>query len=476
MSWGEVQHYAALTVMVLAFSCMLVVLARNAVSLLQLICATWVFATRVKPGRTATELWQRYSDLSMPISVIAPAYNEELTIVQSVKALLTLQYPEHEVIVVNDGSKDNTIGALVRAFDLEPYPREQIAVLQHTKVLQTYRSRRYPNLLVIDKENGRKADAVNTGIGFARTPLVCVIDADSIIEPDGLLRAAEPFMHDDGRLMAVGGTIRIANGCEIEGGALRKIGVTRDWVPRFQIVEYLRAFLTARVANSACNTLLLISGAFGIFRRSVLLEIGGYRHDTVGEDLEVIVRIHRYMREQRRPYKIRFVPDIVCWTEAPANLAGLKNQRARWQQGALETLVVHRRMIFNPRYGRIGLFGMPQLVLEDVIGPPAELVGYLVVPAAALLGLLDPMVALAFLSLTVIFGTALSFATLALEEVQLRRAPSARDLARIGVAAFVENFGYRQINLVYRFRGIRSFLRKETAWAAVPRVGFNSAD
>lgn len=475
MSLDQVQHNAAQTVMVLALVCMFVVLARNATSLLQLIGATWVFATRVKPGRSATELWQRYSDLSMPVSVIAPAFNEELTIVQSVKALLSLQYPEHEVIVVNDGSKDDTIGALIRGFDLESYPREQIAVLQRTKVLQTYRSRRYPNLLVIDKENGRKADAVNAGIGFARTPLVCVIDADSIIEPDGLLRAAEPFMHDDGRLMAVGGTIRIANGCEIEGGALRKIGVTREWLPRFQIVEYLRAFLTARVANSACNTLLLISGAFGMFRRSALLEIGGYRHDTVGEDLEVIVRIHRYMREQRRPYAIQFVPDIVCWTEAPVNLAGLKNQRARWQQGALETIVAHRRMIFNPRYGRIGLFGMPQLVLEDVIGPPAELIGYLVLPAAVLLGLLEPNIALAFLSLTVTFGTALSFGTLALEEVQLRRAPSARDLARIGAAAFVENFGYRQINLVYRFRGIRSFLRKETAWAAVPRVGFTPA-
>lgn len=473
MTWDLFEQYATHAVLVLAMVCLLVVLARNAVSVLQLVVATWVFATRVRPGRSATELWQRYSDLSLPVSVIAPAFNEELSIVQSVKALLSLQYPEHEVIVVNDGSKDDTIGALIRGFDLEPYGREQIAVLQKTRIRQTYRSRLYPNLFVIDKDNGRKADAVNAGIGFARTPLVCVIDADSIIEPDGLLRAAEPFMHDDGRLMAVGGTIRIANGCDIEGGALRKIGVTKQWVPRFQIVEYLRAFLTARVANSACNTLLLISGAFGMFRRSVLLEIGGYRHDTVGEDLEVIVRIHRFMREQRRDYAIRFVPDIVCWTEAPVNLAGLKNQRARWQQGALETLAAHRRMVFNPRYGRIGLLGMPQLVLEDVIGPPAELVGYLVVPAAVLLGVLDPVIALAFLALTIIFGTALSFGTLALEEVQLRRAPSARDLARIGAAAFAENFGFRQINLLYRLRGIKSFLKKETAWAAVPRVGFS---
>jgi cellulose synthase/poly-beta-1,6-N-acetylglucosamine synthase-like glycosyltransferase len=411
----------------------------------------------------------------LPVSVIAPAFNEELTIVESVKALLSLEYPHHEVIVVNDGSKDETVKALVEGFDLELCEREQIAVLQHTKIVATYRSLRFPNLLDVDKENGRKADAVNAGIGFARTPLVCVIDADSIIEPDGLLRAAEPFMHDDGRLVAVGGTIRVANGCDIEGGSLRKIAVTRDWVPRFQIVEYLRAFLTARVANASIDTLLLISGAFGMFRRSVLLEVGGYRHDTVGEDLELVVRLHRYMREQGREYSVRFVPDIVCWTEARVNLAGLRSQRSRWQQGALETLVAHRRMILNPRYGRIGLIGMPQLVLEDIIGPLAELLGYFVIPAGAVLGVLDPPVAAAFLCLTVLFGTALSFGTLALEEMQLRRAPTARDLARIGAAALMENFGFRQVNLVFRLRGIRSFLRKDTAWEAVPRVGFSKA-
>lgn len=475
MTTEGLQIAAANIVLYLALGCFLVVAARNAVSVLQLLLAAWVFATRTRPGKNSVELWQRYGDLALPVSVIAPAFNEELSIVQSVKALLALEYPHHEVIVVNDGSKDNTLGALIRGFEMEPCERTQIAVLQKTAILGTWRSRRYPNLFVVDKDNGRKADAANAGIGFARTPLVCVIDADSIIEPDGLLRAAEPFMHDDGRLVAVGGTIRIANGCEIEGGSLRKIGVSKALVPRFQIVEYLRAFLSCRVANAHTNTLMLISGAFGMFRRDTLIEIGGYRHDTVGEDLELVVRIHRHMREQRRDYAIKFVPDIVCWTEAPANLAGLKGQRARWQQGALETLQRHRRMIFNPRYGRIGLVGMPQLILEDVIGPPAEVVGYLVVPAGVLLGVLDPMMALAFLGLTVLLGTGLSLGSLALEEIQLRRTPTARDLYRIGEAALMENFGFRQVNLVYRLRGIRSFLRNDTKWEAVPRAGFGTS-
>ncbi len=474
MSPGAYQGVAAAAILYLAYGCLIVVVFRNAISLIQLILASFVFATRVKPSEFSLDLWHRYGDLAPPVSVVAPAFNEELSIVESVRALLALEYPEHEVIVVNHGSDDATLATLIAAFDCVPSAREQIAVLQKTAIRGTYRSLSHPNLILIDKDNGRKADAVNAGIGFARTPLVCIIDADSIIETDGLLRAAELFMYDNGKMVAVGGAIRIVNGCEVKGGSLRKVGVAKAWLPRFQLVEYLRAFLTARVANAENNTLLLISGAFGIFRRSVLLEIGGYRHDTVGEDLELIVRIHRHMREQKRPYAIGFVPEVVCWTEAPTTLAGLRGQRARWQQGALETLARHWRMVLNPRYGRIGMFSMLQLVIEDVVGPPAELIGYLVIPAALFFGVMAPAVAAVFLCVTVLFGSGLSIGTLALEELQLRRTPSAHDLFRVGIAAVAENFGYRQINLIYRFAGIARHLRKDSSWAAVPRTGFNS--
>ena len=474
MTWAALQDIAANAIVAVAFFCFIVVLLRNMIGLAQLLIAAWVFATRIEPSEGARELWQRYADLALPITMIAPAYNEELSIVESVKALLALEYPEHEVIVVNDGSKDDTMGRLIAAFDMYPCERTQVAQLQQTQIRQTYASRRFSNLLVVDKENGRKADAANAGLGFARTPLVCVIDADSIIEPDGLLRAAEPFMHDNGRLVAVGGAIRVANGCTVKGGSLQKIDVAKDLVPQFQVVEYLRAFLTARVANAQTGTLMLISGAFGLFRRSTLVEIGGYQHDTVGEDLELVVHLHRHLREKKRDYRFAFVPDIVCWTEAPAALKGLDNQRARWQQGSVETLVRHRGMIFNPRYGRIGLLAMPHILLEDVLGPPAKLLGYLVLPAAALLGLLDPMMAVAFFFVSIVFGTGLSVGTLALEEQQLRRTPSARSLLRIGRAALLENFGYRQINLWYRIQGVRRFLKKDGTWASVPRVGFGA--
>jgi len=471
---GWLSHDLAVqTVLTLFWVSFVVVALRNGISVVQLLVAARVFATRLKPSRSSIDLWTRYADLAPPVSVIAPAYNEELSIAESVRALLALEYPEHEVIVVNDGSKDQTLAKMIAEFDMVPSDRTQVAVLQTTKIVGVYESAKYPNLLLVDKENGRKADAANAGIGFARTPLVCIIDADSIIEPDGLLRAAEPYMTDDDSLVAVGGAIRIANGCEVVGGSLRRIGIPKTMIPRFQVVEYLRAFLTARVANAHTGTLMLISGAFGMFRRSVLVEIGGYRHDTLGEDLELVVRLHRHMREKGMSYRIDFVPEIVCWTEAPTGWGGLRNQRARWQQGALETLIRHRVMIGNPRYGRIGLLAMPQIVLEDVIGPPSEIMGYILLPVAWSLGILAPDLALAFLCLTFLFGTALSIGTLALEEVQLRRTPSASDLAKIAAAAILENFGYRQANMAFRIIGIKRHFRKETAWSAVPRVGFN---
>jgi cellulose synthase/poly-beta-1,6-N-acetylglucosamine synthase-like glycosyltransferase len=451
------------------------VFARNLVSIVQLLMAAWVFWRRARPAPRSIDLWSRYEDLAPPVSVIAPAFNEELSIVDSVRALLSLEYPEYEVIVVNDGSKDKTLQTLINAFGLVLSERTQVTALQRTRVLSVWASPHQPKLLVVDKENGRKADAANAGIGFAVMPLVCVIDADSIIETDGLLRATEPFMTDDGSLMAVGGAIRIVNGCEVRGGHLERVALSPRWLPRFQVVEYMRAFLTARVASAQMGILMLISGAFGIFNREALIEIGGYRHDTVGEDLEIVTRLRRHMYEQKRPHRIAFVPEVVCWTEAPETLEGLRNQRSRWQQGALETLVRHRRMLGNPRYGRVGLIGMPLMVIEDVLGPPLELIGYLLIPICYALGLLAPELALSFLCLTFVFGTAISVGTLALEERQLRRTSSAKGLSRLALAALFENFGYRQVNLVYRLRGIWKFWRGDTAWAAVPRTGFTRA-
>lgn len=476
MTWTAIGDMAAAILLGLVALSFVVVTTNNLVSLIQLGIAARVFATRVTPAEQSIDLWSRYEDLCPPVSVIAPAFNEALSIVDSVRALLALEYPDHEVIVVNDGSTDATLARLIEAFGLAPVMREQSVALQTTRIRGVYGARDYPNLVVVDKENGRKADAANAGIGFAQKPLVCVIDADSIIESDGLLRATEPFMSDDGSLAAVGGAIRIVNGCHVRGGHLERIIIPDGWLARFQVVEYMRAFLMARVANAHCNVLTLISGAFGVFKRSVLVEVGGYRHDTVGEDLELVVRIHRYMREQGRKYRIGFVPEVICWTEAPETLAGIRNQRSRWQQGALETLARHKRMLFNPRYGRIGMIAMPLMIIADVLGPPMELLGYVIIPLAYGFEVIAAEIALSFFALSVVLGVAVSVGTLALEERQLSRTSSSRELGLLTLAAILENFGYRQLNFAYRLRGAWRYFRKDTQWASVPRLGFQRAE
>lgn len=449
---------------------------RNLICIAQLLGAIWVFKRRPPIATKPTELWQRTAEMAPRVAVIAAAYNEELSITSSVRSLLSLLYPDFELIVVNDGSPDRTIGVLIQEFGLVASERQPTASLHRTAIKAVYTSPDHPNLVVIDKANGRKADAVNAGISYANAELVCVIDADSVIDPEGLLRAVEPFRFDDGSLLAVGGSIRVANGCSVLEGHVEAIGVARSWLPRFQALEYFRAFLCARVTNARFGVMLLISGAFGVFRRDVLVGIGGYKHDTVGEDLEVLVRMLRRSREAGTRGRAEFLPEVCCWTEVPETLAGLRNQRTRWQQGAIETLAFHKRMLFNPRYGRLGMVAMPMLLLEDLVGPLLELAGYILMPLGYALGFLSLEFTLLFFGLTIVTGTILSAGGLLVEEWQLRPTPGARNLLRLIAAAVLENFGYRQAIQIFRLRGIYHYLRGNTAWAAVPRTGFSATN
>ncbi|MEO7864814.1 MAG: glycosyltransferase family 2 protein, partial [Sphingomicrobium sp.] len=289
------------------------------------------------PVSSPSLLWQRYSERALPIAVLAPAYNEEVTIVESVTSLLALHYPEFEVIVINDGSDDRTLRRLIDHFELKSVERYHDLTVKHAPIRGLYASPRIPSLLVVDKENGGKSDALNAGINVARAPLFCSIDADSILESDALLRAVRPFLEKPDEVIAVGGTIRLANGSRIESGRVIDVRLPRNFLALVQIVEYLRAFLMTRLALSRMQALTVISGAFGLFRRRLALEVGGYSHGTVGEDMELVIKLHRHMRLQKKPYRIEFIPEPVCWTEAPENLTILGRQRARWQRGALET-------------------------------------------------------------------------------------------------------------------------------------------
>jgi len=408
-----------------------------------------------------------------PITLIAPAFNEEATCVESTRSLLTLRYSEYEILVVNDGSKDATVSRMIEAFDMEPSPRAPIAALKTATFRQVYRSNRHPDLWLIDKENGGKADALNAGLNYCRTPLFCAMDADSLLEPDALTRLARTFLEDD-RTVAAGGVIRIVNGCTVKSGQVIDVRLPENRFARFQVLEYLRAFLSGRMGWDAIDATLIISGAFGMFRRSAVTEVGGYATDTVGEDMELVVRLHRVMREQKRPYRVAFVPDPVAWTECPESAKVLGRQRDRWQRGLMESMWRHRRMLLNPRYGRIGMVAFPYFFFLEMLGPVIEGLGYITFVVAVLMGRASGAYIGAFLAVALAFGIALSFAAVALEELTFRRYPRIRDLLGLFGLAITENLGYRQLSTYWRIRGMISKIRGATAWGAMERKGFQT--
>jgi cellulose synthase/poly-beta-1,6-N-acetylglucosamine synthase-like glycosyltransferase len=368
------------------------------------------------------------------------------------------------------------MGRLIEAFEMHRVDQPEHARLPTKHVRGVWRSRTHSNLVVIDKENGGRSDGLNCAINFARYPLVCCVDADSVLESDALLTVVRPFIERPDRTIAAGGIIRVANGCEIVRGHVTKVGLPRKALPMFQTVEYLRAFTAARTGWSMVNGLLIISGAFGIFRKDVVIDVGGFATDSIGEDFELCIRLHKRMRELKRPYHIAFVPDPVCWTQAPDRLGQLGGQRDRWHRGLTDTLVRHRRMMGNPRYGVVGTLALPFFFAFEFLGAFLELAGYIAVPLAFGLGYLNAPAALAFLALAILAGICLSLSALLLEDMAFRRFGEWRDFGRLVVFSVLENFGYRQIMTAYRVRGFWSYLRGNHSWGTIDRTGFESTD
>jgi cellulose synthase/poly-beta-1,6-N-acetylglucosamine synthase-like glycosyltransferase len=411
------------------------------------------------------------SPLAPSISLIAPAFNEESTIVESLSALLTLQYPNLEVVVINDGSKDRTIDILREHFHLVPvHPIYQRRIVTQP-VRSLYRSAVYPNLVVVDKENGRKADALNAGINVATGSLVCAIDVDTIIEPDALQRMVRPFLESDD-VFAVGGTIRVANSCVIRGGRVVDARVPTHPLAGIQVVEYLRAFLFGRLGWNRLGGNLIISGAFGLFRRDDVLAVGGYAHDSIGEDFELILRMRRRTYENGRRQRVAFVPDPVAWTEVPETIKNLGSQRDRWHRGLADTLWRHRQVFMNPRYGAMGMAVFPHFVIVELLAPVVELLGLCGLALGLALGAFDKVFALMFFLFAYGLGALLTMISLALDELGVRRYTRMRDRALLIFWTLVENFGYRQLTVYWRLKGLENYFRKQTAWGDMTRKGF----
>lgn len=405
------------------------------------------------------------------IAIVVPAYNEAATICAAVRSMLQLDYPDFEVIVVNDGSKDDTVEVLRREFGLELFPEVYRISIPVAPVRGLLRSPKYPQLRVIDKTNGGRSDAVNAGINAAHHGLVCVVDADSVLQRDSLRRIARPFM-EDSRVIACGGTVRISNGCQIEQGFIKQVDVPSNWLARIQVVEYLRGFLYGRMGWVPVNGLLIISGAFGLFRRTALTAAGGFSTSTIGEDMEMTLRLHRTYRLSGRDYRIAFAPDAVCWTEAPETFKVLRSQRTRWQRGLMECTWANRQLLFHRRAGVVGWLSLPLTLLFEGLGPVVELLGYLVMTFLVVTGLISWPAFGSFLLLAIGMGMMLSASALLLEELAFRTYPKPRHLMQLLAAIVVENIGYRQLQTWWRIVGLAQWItRREQRWGEMARRG-----
>ncbi len=416
--------------------------------------------------------------LTPDVSVVVPAFDEELTIIDSVHGMLNLRYPSHEVVVVDDGSTDRTFELLDNEFDLEPFDAViDPAIRVIGSIFASYRSRVDPRLIVVRKENAQtRSDAVNAGLAVATKTLVCMTDADSIFDPDALLLVARAYLRDPERTVGIGGTIRAINGSSVTRGHLEDAKAPATWTARIQVVEYLRSFLLGRVAWSRLKALIIVSGAFGVYRRELLSELGGLDPTALAEDAELVVRVHKHMRDRDVDYRLAFLPDPVCWTEVPNSLSQLAKQRRRWSRGLAEVLWLHRRMLFNPRYGRIGLVALPYYLMFELFGAIIEFVGVGAVLLGFALDLINTRMAIIVAVVALLYAMVLSAITILIEEFSYRRYTRPLDLLNVALAGFIEITGFRQIHAFWRTHGLISALRRsESTWEKPDREGFGSS-
>jgi len=451
-------------------------LATNLTYLAMLIIALKTSAQHQRRLESHRLSWVKDAPMTPPITIIVPAHNEEASIRVAIRNLLELDYPELEIIVVNDGSEDRTLEELREEFCLRRVRAVYIPVTKSAPVRGLYRSDVDSRLVVVDKQSaGSKADAVNAGLNAATSPYVCIVDADSVLERDALLRIMVPVLEDPKRVVAVGGIVRVLNGSELENGQLQRVRLPRKSLEAIQVIEYLRAFLIGREAWAQGNMLMIIAGAFGVFRTDLVRGIGGYRANSMGEDLDLVARLHRHLREKAVDYEIRFVPDPMCWTEAPSDLRSLGRQRARWQKGLLDVLWPNRDMLFRPRYGRIGCLALPYLWLFELFAPVMETVGIMTIILAASLGVLSREFFLQFLIFGYAFATVISMGSVLQEEITYKRYNDWKDVVRLVSYCFLEHFPYRQMHMLWRLQGLWQYLRGDHEWKPLKRKGLATA-
>lgn len=416
------------------------------------------------------------SPIAPSISIIAPAYNEGLTIIENIRSLLSLNYENYEVIVVNDGSKDDTVEKMIRTFEMVRVPAPNDPNWKSKPIRGVYKPKDegLDKLILIDKENGGKSDALNAGISFSRSKYVGCIDVDCLLDPDALLHVVKSFTQpSQKRVIAVGGVIRVANSCGIENGELKRIRLPKNWLAKFQLLEYTRSFLIGRMAWGRIDSLLIISGAFGFFDREIAVAAGGYNTDTVGEDMEIVFRMRRYMHNRNKPYTVSYIPDPLCWTEVPEDLKIFVNQRDRWARGNLETLASHRDMLFNPRYGRLGIVSYPYWLFYEWLTPLLEFFGFISVIVFYLLGILNWKFFIALTAMVYTFAIMFSVFAVLMEVYSYNQYKKTKDILTLIGCALLEPFVFHPIVVWSAVRGnYKKLIKANAGWGEQVRKGF----
>ena len=416
------------------------------------------------------------SKMSPTVSLIAPAYNEGPTIIENIRSMLSLEYNNYNVIVVNDGSNDDTLPKVKKAFDMVRVPFFVQDDLPSEKVYGIYKStnKAYKKLIFLDKKNGGKADALNAGINISNSRFVACIDVDCILENDSLMRMVKPFM-EDSRVIASGGVIRVANSCEVVHGKLTKVKLPVNFLARFQVIEYLRAFLLGRMAWAKLNGLLLISGAFGMFDRKLIIEAGGYSTNTVGEDMELVVRLRGLMSEKKKKFHVHMIPDPLCWTEVPTDNKMLGKQRNRWARGTIETLIKHSKMFFNPKHGIGGVLSYPFWLLFEWFAPILEIIGWCYFFVQIVVGNVEWPLFGILLIMFYNFGFLFSCFSLYAEEISFDKYNRVKDFLKLFFTALLEPIIYHPRITFWAFKGNIDYIKGVKTWGEMQRKGFQES-
>ncbi len=420
------------------------------------------------------------SSKSPSISIIAPAYNESLNIVENVRSLLSNHYVNYDVIIINDGSKDDSLEKLISVYNLVPVElliNEQIPTMPLRSGIFKSTNPAFEKLIVVDKENGGKSDALNMGLNISTSEFVACIDVDCLLLEDSLQKMVKPFLEStDKKVIAAGGVIRISNSCIVKEGKLHDVNFPKKLLEQGQILEYIRAFLLGRMAWSRLNGLLVISGAFGLFDKKIALKVGGYDRNTVGEDMELVVRMRAHMEEQKIDYRVAYIPDPLCWTEAPDNYKIFISQRNRWTRGTIETLKKHRKIGFNPNYNILGMLSFPYWFFYERMAPVIEFVGIIYFGILIMTDKIRWDYAFCFIVLAYLFTVIFSLIALITEETTYNQYKKKGTGIKLVKIAFLEPFVIHPFILYAAIRGnIDYYFNKKKKWGEMTRKGMTKA-